>query len=207
MKGKFITVEGCEGVGKSTQTSLLIDYLVKQGKKVYYTREPGGTNISEQIRSIILNPDNKEMDCLTELLLYVAARRQLTTEIISHKLDECYFVVCDRYIDSTLAYQGYGRGLDKDFIKSLNKSVMGDIKIDATIFFDLNPVDSFKRKGGADVHDRLELENIEFHKRVYEGYKQIATENPDRVAVIDASADRDKVTALMIEALKNKGII
>ena len=207
MRGKFITIEGCEGVGKSTQTSLLIDYLEKHGKSVYYTREPGGTSISEQIRSIILDPENNEMDNITELLLYIASRRQLTSEIIETKLAEGKYIVCDRFIDSTLAYQGYGRGLDKEIIKQMNKLAMGNVEIDATIFLDLNPVDSFKRKGGVDPNDRLENEGIDFHRRVYEGYLHIAEENPDRVLIIDAASEKSVVTERMIMALKLKGII
>lgn len=207
MRGKFITIEGCEGVGKSTQTALLVDYLQRQGKKVYYTREPGGTTISESIRKIILDPTNKEMDDFTELLLYVAARRQLTSEIIRTKLNDGFFVICDRYIDSTLAYQGYARGLDKNIIKYLNSLAMGDVVIDATIFLDLDPIDSFKRKGGADVTDRLEMETIEFHKKVYDGYCRIAQEYPDRIAVIDASADEKKVFDCITAVLRQKGLI
>lgn len=207
MRGKFITIEGCEGVGKSTQTKLLMDYLEKKGKKIYYTREPGGTSVSEQIRKIILDPENSEMDALTELLLYVAARRQLVTEVIKPKLDEGYYVICDRFTDSTLAYQGYARGLDKNVIKRLNALVTEGVNIDITIFLDLNPTESFKRKGGADVNDRLESETAAFHGKVYEGYKQIAAEEPERVAVINADDEKEIVLGRIIDALVEKGIV
>ncbi len=207
MRGKFITMEGCEGVGKSTQVSLLIDYLTKLGKKVYFTREPGGTVISEQIRKVILDPENTEMDAVTELLLYIASRRQLTKETIEKKLEEGFYVICDRFTDSTLAYQGYARGLDKELIKKLNEIAVGEVTIDATVFLDLDPANSFIRKGGADMQDRLERENIEFHKKVYEGYRHIAAENPDRVICVDASAGKEEIAAMIIEALEKKGII
>ena len=137
MNGKFVTIEGCDGVGKSTQVRLLKERFEREGIDAVFTREPGGTPIAEKIRGIILGAGNSEMDGLTELFLYEASRRQHTLEIIEPALQSGRLVVCDRYIDSTLAYQGYGRGLDTDRIRKLNEWAMGDAKIDLTLFLNV----------------------------------------------------------------------
>lgn len=204
MRGKFVTVEGCEGVGKSTVIEKLKIYTARAGIDAVFTREPGGTAISERIRDIILDPANTEMDALTELLLYAAARRQHTAQFIEKNLADGKTVFCDRYIDSTSAYQGAARGLDCDVIDRLNALCMGGTTIDATIFLDLAPDDGFRRKGGADG-DRIENENAAFHRRVYEGYKRIA-EKEKRFCVIDASGDAETVFEKVVDALKSRGI-
>ena len=127
MTGKFVTIEGCEGVGKSTQVRKLKEYLSLRGIEAVFTREPGGTPVSEQIRGVILNPENKDMDDVTELLLYVAARRQHTQRFIKPELESGNIVFCDRYVDSTTAYQGYARGLGAEEVERLNALAVGDV--------------------------------------------------------------------------------
>lgn len=205
MRGKFITIEGCDGVGKSTHIKMLKQTLEENNVEFVFTREPGGTEISERIRDIISDPKYIEMDRYTELLLYAAARRQHTVEFIKKQLDQGKLVFCDRYSDSTMCYQGYGRGIDKDAIDFCNKIALGDVKIDLTLFFDLPPMDAFARKGGADIGDRLECENFEFYSRVYNGYKQIA--KLDRVATIDARGSKAEVHERVISVLKARGIL
>lgn len=207
MQGKFITIEGCEGVGKSTQLALLKEYFESKGIDAIFTREPGGTDIAEQIRGIILNANNKALTPVTELLLYAAARRQHTEEKIIKALQEGKVVVCDRYADSTVAYQGYARNLDKDLIESLNQIAMANVKIDLTLFLDLDPEKGFARKGGADKNDRLENEKIDFHKRVYQGFVAIAEKDKERVARIDSSVSKEEVFAQIVKALEKAGIV
>ncbi len=207
MKGKFITFEGCEGVGKSRQIKMLEEYLQKKKVNYYLTREPGGTDISEQIRSVILDGKNTSMTDECEALLYAAARVQLLNEVIKKKLDEGVLVICDRYVDSSIAYQGYARGLGVDFIKKINSFAIENFCPDYTVFLDLTPELAFKRKGGVDKNDRLELSGIEFHNNVYKGYKALAELEPDRFLVIDASGERDQTHAKIIKALEDKGVI
>ena len=207
MQGKFITIEGCEGVGKSTQLALLKEYFASNGIDAVFTREPGGTDIAEQIRGIILNAENKALTPVTELLLYASARRQHTEEKIIKALSEGKVVVCDRYADSTVAYQGYARNLDKDLIEKLNEIAMAGVKIDLTLFLDLSPELGFARKGGADKNDRLENEKIDFHKRVYEGFVAIAEKDKDRVVRIDSSKSVEEVFAQIVSAMKKAGIV
>lgn len=207
MKGKFITFEGCEGVGKSRQIQLLEEYLIKNGIKYYFTREPGGTEISEQIRAIILDGKNLAMTNECEALLYAAARVQLIKEEIEPRLNRGELVFCDRYVDSSLAYQGKARGLGYDFIKAINSYAFNGFMPDLTIFLNLSPEEAFKRKGGADSADRVELSGIEFHRKVYEGYLELARENPNRFSVIDASGTKEQTSGKIIAALKEKGII
>lgn len=207
MQGKFITIEGCEGVGKSTQLALLKEYFENNGIQAIFTREPGGTDIAEKIRGIILDAENKALTPVTELLLYAAARRQHTEEKILKALSEGKVVVCDRYADSTVAYQGYARNLDKQLIDTLNTIAMANVKIDLTLFLDLPPEKGFARKGGADKNDRLENEKLDFHKRVYEGYLAVAQNNKDRVVRIDSSKDVDGVFEQIVDAMKKAGIV
>ena len=199
--GKFITVEGCEGVGKSTQIALLKEYCAAQKIDAVFTREPGGTPIAERVRSVILDPNCVGMDALTELFLYAAARRQHTQEFILPSLQAGKTVFCDRYTDSTLAYQGYGRGIDKDIIRTLNTWALAEVQISRTLFIDVNPRDGFLRKGGRDLSDRLENESIEFHERVYEGFCAIAAEEPNRVLRLDGSGTAQQVFSRILSAL------
>ncbi len=207
MKGKFVTIEGCEGVGKSTQLRLIREEFAAAGREAVFTREPGGTPIAEQIRSIILDAGNSEMDGLTELLLYAAARRQHTEEKIRRALEEGKTVFCDRYVDSTLAYQGYARGMSKEVVRRLNALAMGDVKIDLTIFIDVPPEQGFLRKGGADRSDRLEAETEDFHRLVYEGFCAIADEEPQRVARVRATGTKYETHEAIMKILRERGII
>lgn len=207
MTGKFVTFEGCEGVGKSTQVKKLKEYLASRGINAVFTREPGGTPISEQIRTIILDPENKSMDDVTELMLYAAARRQHTQEFIKPRLENGETVICDRYIDSTTAYQGYARGLGSETVENLNALAVGDVNINLTIFLDLPPERAFDRKGGRDEGDRLENEKMEFHKRVYDGFCKIAEKYPGRVVRVDASGSKQQTHEKIIKTLIERGII
>ena len=207
MKGTFITFEGCEGVGKSRQIRMLEEYLQKHGVKYYLTREPGGTPVSEQIRNVILDGKNVSMTDECEALLYAAARVQLLKETIKPKLDAGELVLCDRYIDSSFAYQGYARGLGVDFVEKINDYAIKNFTPNYTLFLNLPPEQAFLRKGGVDKTDRLELSGMEFHKKVYQGYLELAKKYPDRIIVIDASGERDETHAKIINALKEKGVI
>ncbi len=206
MNGKFVTVEGCDGVGKSTQVRLLKERLEREGIDAVFTREPGGTPIAEKIRGIILDSDNSEMDGLTELFLYEASRRQHTKEIIEPALSKGKLVICDRYIDSTLAYQGYGRGLNVDMIRKLNEWAMGDVKIDLTLFLNVSSEEGFSRKGGASREDRLEKEKSEFYERIYDGFLRIA-EKEKRFKKIDASGDKFSTHEKLYAYLKDNGYL
>ena len=207
MKGKFITFEGCEGVGKSRQLQMLGEYLDKNGINHYFTREPGGEPISEKIRNIILDKENAQMADECEALLYAASRVQLLSRVIKPKLDAGELVICDRYFDSSFAYQSYARGISKEFVEGINQFAIKNFTPDYTIFLNLSPEEAFKRKGGVDATDRVELSGMEFHKKVYEGYLAIARENPERVIVIDASGSRWEPHEKILNALKEKGTI
>ena len=207
MKGKFVTFEGCEGVGKSRQIKLLEEYLKNNGINYYLTREPGGTEISEQIRKIILDGKNSAMTDECEALLYAAARAQLIKEEIAPRLARGELVFCDRYIDSSLAYQGKARGLGYEFVKAINSFAVENFMPDVTVFLNLSPTDAFKRKGGVDHGDRVELSGMDFHNKVYEGYLELAAENPERFAVIDASGTKQETHEKIIAALIEKGVI
>ena len=203
----FITFEGCEGVGKSRQIRLLEEYLQKHGKKYYLTREPGGTPVSEQIRSVILDGKNVSMADECEALLYAAARVQLLKEIIKPRLDANELVLCDRYIDSSLAYQGYARGLGVDFVEKINDYAIKNFMPNYTIFLSLPPEQAFLRKGGVDKNDRVEQSGMEFHNKVYQGYLDLAKKYSSRFIVIDASGTKEQTHAKIIDALKLRGVI
>ncbi len=207
MKGKFITFEGCEGVGKSRQIRDLEAFLKKNQINYYFTREPGGTAVSEQIRNIILDGKNVSMTDECEALLYAASRVQLIKEEIAPRLERGELVFCDRYIDSSLAYQGYARGLGVEFVEKINDYAIKNFLPDYTIFLNLTPEQAFLRKGGVDKGDRLELSGMEFHKKVYEGYLALAKKYSDRFIVIDASGEKEQTQAKIISALKEKDVI
>ena len=207
MKGKFITFEGCEGVGKSRQIKLLQEYMDNNSVSYYLTREPGGSAISEKIREIILDGKNVLMTDECEALLYAAARVQLLDEVLKPKLDAGELVICDRFVDSSLAYQGYGRGLGFDFVAKINDYALTRFTPDYTIFLKLPPEEAFKRKGGADKADRLEQSGIEFHNKVYNGYLDLAEKVKERFIVIDASGSKYETHAKIVSALKEKGIL
>ncbi len=183
MRGFFITFEGIEGSGKSTQAQLLTDYLKKRGLAVVFSREPGGTEIGERIREVILDPGLKGMDERTELFLYLASRNQHTKEKILPALREGKVVVLERYSDSSIAYQGYGRELGEKFVSRLNKLATGGLKPDLTIFIDVPVALGQKRKEGEEL-DRIEQEGLKFYERVREGYLRIAHRAKGRVRTV-----------------------
>lgn len=188
MKGFFITFEGIDGSGKTTQAKRLDDFLTSQGRRVVFTREPGGTEVSEKIRTILLDGANHHMAWLTEMFLYMASRAQHTEEVIRPALDEGAIVISDRYMDATMAYQGYGRGLDRDIIRRLNTIATSSIVPDVTIVVDLSPEMCFERM--AAIHkraDRMEGAGQDFQRRVREGYLELVKQEPDRVRVIDGA--------------------
>ena len=207
MKGTFITFEGCEGVGKSRQIRFLEDYLKNHQIEYFLTREPGGTTVSEQIRNVILDGKNVSMTDECEALLYSAARVQLLKEKIKPLLDQGKLVLCDRYIDSSFAYQGYARGLGVDFIEKINDYAIKNFMPDYTIFLCLEPEKAFKRKGGVDKNDRVEQSGIEFHNKVFEGYVELSKKYSDRFIVIDASGEKEQTHQKIIDALKEKGVL
>lgn len=205
-KGKFITLEGCEGVGKSRQLAFLKEYMTSNGIDFVVTREPGGGKISEKIREIILDGNNREMTDECEALLYAAARVQHLNDIVEPALKQGKLVLCDRYLDSSFAYQAYARGLGMDFVEKINSYAIENFTPDYTIFLDLSPEEAFKRKGGVDKNDRLELSGFEFHQKVYQGYLAVAKNNPERVIRIDPTGTKEETHAKIVSALKEKGI-
>ena len=207
MKGKFITFEGCEGAGKSTQIKMLSSYLEKEGIPFVLTREPGGNPISEKIRNIILDSKNDKMTDECEALLYAASRVQHLNDRVEPALAEGKLVICDRYVDSSFAYQAHARGLGMEFIKKINAFALEKYLPEVTVFIDLTPEAAFKRKHGADQNDRLELAGMEFHNRVYEGYKMVAAAEPDRVACVDGTQTPEEVFADVLRVLKEKNCL
>jgi dTMP kinase len=204
---RFVTFEGCEGVGKSYQIRALREYLEGAGEDFIVTREPGGSYIAEKIREIILDADNSDMDSVCELMLYCAARAQHLKDIVKPALSRGKLVICDRFIDSTLAYQGYARGLSEETVNVLNRYSVGECMPTLTVFLDLPPELAFERKGGADAADRLEKLDIGFHNRVYEGYKKIARAEPQRFVTVDASGSKAETHQKIVNLLKERKII
>jgi len=185
VEGIFITLEGIEGSGKSTQAELLKEFLVGIGFKVVLTREPGGSPIGEKVRGILLDRSNCGMEPMTELLLYEASRYQHVTEVIRPALEQGKVVICDRFFDASTAYQGYGRGIEIDTVNRLNLIATNGLKADLTIVLDL-PVEIGLKRIGSQL-DRIEGERAEFHERVRRGYLEIAEDEPERVKVVDGS--------------------
>ena len=190
----FISFEGIEGSGKSTQTERLAGYFREKGREVIETVEPGGTGIGTKIRELLLEPSN-HMDSLTELLLYYSSRAQHVKEIIYPALMENKVVITDRFTDSTIAYQGYARGVDMTIIDRLNDIVVHDLKPSVTFLLDLDVEEGLRRNRKAQKEDRFELEAVEFHRRVRSGFLEIAGKEPDRVKIVDASKSPDEVSA------------
>jgi dTMP kinase len=187
MRGVFISFEGIEGTGKSTQARLLAEHLRGLGAAVILTAEPGGTPISLKIRDILLSLDSKGMDHMTELLLYNAARVQHIREVIVPALARGEVVITDRFSDSTLAYQGYGRGIDKQVIEALDAVATGSMRPDLTLLLDIDVETGLSRNREINKNDRLELEDVSFHEKVRRGFHEIAKEEPERVRTISCS--------------------
>lgn len=200
-KGLFITLEGGEGSGKSTQIALLAERLRRAGFSVRELREPGGTRVSEAVRDILLDPAHGDLDARAELLLYQAARAQLCAEVIDPALAAGEIVICDRFFDSTTAYQGYGRGLSLDEIGALNLAATGGLVPDVTLVLDIDPAEGLRRATAAGA-DRLEGEDLDFHWRVREGFLAIARAEPGRVRVVAADGSPDDVAARIGDVLR-----
>lgn len=190
MKGTFITFEGPEGSGKTTVARMVLESLNEEGYEVLYTREPGGIDIAEQIRKVILDPKNTAMDAKTEALLYAASRRQHLIEKVLPALEKGTVVICDRFVDSSLVYQGVARGLGIEAVYQMNLFAIEDVMPDATIFFDVAPEIGLKRIA-ENAHrevNRLDLETLDFHHHVYEGYQEVLRRYPERITRVDAGA-------------------
>lgn len=203
MKGQFITLEGPDGSGKSTILKLVGNYLRDKGIDFITTREPGGTEIGEKIRQIILDNNNINMGGETEALLYAAARAQHVHEKIIPALEEGKVVICDRFILSSLAYQGVGRNLGIERVKDINDFAIRGIYPDLILFFHVNPEVTLKRKIGKKSADRLEREGSDFHNKVYQGYMKLLKMYPKNIKIIDASKPIEEVFKQSIEEIEN----
>lgn len=191
--GFFISLEGGEGSGKTTQAAFLINYLNEEGFQTIAAREPGGTEISEQIRNIILNPENAKMNPRTETLLFQAARAQIVEEVYRPSLERGYILIADRFFDSTIAYQGFAHGQNIDEIKKLINYATGDLTPDLTVFFDVDPKLGLSRRRGHGDVNRLDSMDIKFHEEVHNGYLEMVLEDPRRWKVVDANKSIDDV--------------
>lgn len=207
MKGKFITIEGCEGAGKSAQLRLLTEYLKENGVDFISTREPGGTPVAEKIRAVILDADNKGMADECEALLYAAARAEHLKNKVIPAINEGKLVLCDRFIDSSFAYQVYARGLDFSTVERANFFAIENCMPDATLFLNISPTEAFNRKGGADKGDRIEQEGLAFHEKVYAGYLRLCERYPERMIKIDCLGEKKQTHANILNALRERGII
>ena len=192
-KGFFISLEGGEGAGKSTQNKRIVQWLSKQGSTVVETREPGGTVVSEQIRRVLLDTRNSGLNATAELLMMFAARSQLVQEVILPALTGGKVIVCDRFADASYAYQGGGRELGAETVAVLEKLVLKDLQPDLTLLFDVPVELGMKRVAGRGEADRFEIESIRFFERVRNAYLERAAANPHRFRIIDASQDEDQV--------------
>ncbi|MFO7154282.1 MAG: dTMP kinase [Caldicoprobacter oshimai] len=194
MAGIFITFEGPDGAGKTTQVKLLERHLRQRGYDVLVTREPGGTPVGEEIRKILLNRNYKDMDAVTEMYLYAASRAQHVRQVIKPALNEGKMVLCDRFVDSSVAYQGFGRGLGMDVVEAVNRYALGGIVPDLTLFLNIRPEDALARgRIRSEELDRLESEELEFHRRVYQGFLALQKKYPERIKEVDASRSIDEV--------------
>lgn len=203
MKGKFIVFEGIDGSGKTTQLQLLGKYLSGRGYPVQLTREPGGTRVGEQIRELLLNPQYGELVPVAEALLYAAARAQHVAQVILPALEEGKIVLCDRFIDSSLAYQGFGRGVDVSLLEQVNGAAAGGLVPDLVLILDFcreSGMDRLSRPGRET--DRIEGETCEFHRRVRSGYLALAARNPLLYRVIDACRPVEQVHRDIVEAVE-----
>ena len=202
----FITFEGPDGSGKSTIIQKVYDYLIENNYDVIKTREPGGSPIAEKIRNLILDTENIKMGYRTEALLYAASRAQHVEETILPALNENKIVLCDRFLISSLAYQGVGRGLGIENVRNINDFAINGIFPDFVLFFDVDPITTLKRKSSLDTADRLEKEGNNFHERVYNGYKEILNSEKN-IEIIDANQSVEDVFSQCIEVLKRRNVL
>ena len=201
-KARFISFEGIDGSGKSTQATLFLDRLIQQGKEGILVREPGGTPISEAIRHVLLTKGNRQMVARTEALLMTASRSQLTKEVILPNLEQNRWVIADRYADSTLAYQGGGRELNLDWLQDLNKFATYDLEPNITFVIDILPKEALRRKG--QTEDRIEEEGIAFQKQVRRTYLELAQQYSDRIIVIDGHMGREIIQDNIWDEIKRR---
>jgi dTMP kinase len=203
-KGYFISLEGGEGAGKSTQNKRIVDWLTGQGKTVVETREPGGTEVSEQIRQVLLDTRNAGLNATAELLMLFAARSQLVSEVILPALREGKIIVCDRFADASYAYQGGGRKLGSETVAIVEKLVLDDLQPDLTLLFDVPIELGMKRVAGRGEADRFEVESVRFFERVRNAYLERAIAHPQRFRIIDASRNEEQVWQQLEDILKTE---
>lgn len=203
-KGLFITFEGPDGSGKTTVSSYVVQQLEALGYTIVHTREPGGVDIAEQIRHVILDPKNVKMDVKTEVLLYAASRRQHLIEKILPALEDGKIVLCDRFVDSSLAYQGVGRGVGFEEVYTVNRFAIDDHMPDLTIYLDLTAQTGLDRIAQRKFLDRLDQEKVSFHEKVVEGYQEVLRRFKDRIVVIDANQAIESVQKEAFEAVLKK---
>jgi dTMP kinase len=201
----FITFEGPDGSGKTSQLNLLVPVLQRMGLDAVRTREPGGTDIGDQIRSVIMNMKNKSMHPRSEILLFCASRAQLVEELIRPSLAEGKFILCDRYADSTMAYQGYGHGLDRAALNSLLEFATGGLKPDLTLLFDISAEAGLRRRlSNHEEWNRMDDYALQFHERVRNGYLDMAAADPDRWVVINADRPKEEIHEEVVSILREK---
>lgn len=209
MSGLFITFEGADGCGKSTQLRFLAEYLEENGAEVVRTREPGGSLVAEKIRALLLDNENAEMDAMTEALLYAAARAEHVRRVIKPALQAGKVVLCDRFIHSSLAYQGYGRELGVPLVRRINDPAIDGCMPDITVFINVPPDRAFSRMNEHKQHDRLESEGLAFHERVFEGFTALSHESG--MILIDAIGTKyetqDIIRQQLMPVFKEKGIL
>ena len=201
-KARFISFEGIDGSGKTTQATLLLDKLIQNGKQGILVREPGGTPVSEAIRHVLLTKGNRQMVARTEALLMTASRSQLTKEVILPNLEQNRWVIADRYADSTLAYQGGGRELNLDWLQDLNKFATYDLEPNITFVIDILPKEALGRRG--QTEDRIEVEGIAFQKKVRQTYLELAQQYSDRIIVIDGHMSREIIQDNIWDEIKRR---
>ncbi|HEU4398955.1 MAG TPA: dTMP kinase [Actinomycetota bacterium] len=196
--GALIAFEGVEGAGKSTQLDLLRWELERRGHEVVVTREPGGTPVGERVRAVLLDPA-VDLHPRAEALLFAAARAQLVEQVIRPALERGAVVLCDRYLDSSLAYQGVGRGLGRGPVEEVNRFATGGLLADLVVLLDLDPAEGLARRPGQ--RDRIEVEDLGFHRRVRDAFRELAADDPERFAVVDGAAPADQVAAAVLAAV------
>ena len=201
----LITFEGGEGSGKSTQSKILYNTLKEKGFEVIKTREPGGTKFAETIREILVQGETNKINNISELLLFAAARADHVQKVIKECLKDNKIVICDRFTDSTLAYQGYAGNLDLDLVKEVNRISIGEISPDLTFVFDIDPTLGIERALGENNKEtRFEEKDIMYHKKIRDGYMDIARDNPDRCVVINGTIDIEQISKKILELTLDK---